>query len=379
MNPLVIIGTGLAGYTLAREFRKLDKETPLTIVTADDGRFYSKPMLSNALASGKSPDELATANAAQMAKQLDAEIKTQCKITAISIEKKAVLANGFAQRYSKLVLSVGAHQLKPTLAGDAADSILTVNDLADYTRFRNAILNAERVVIIGAGLIGCEFANDLSRAGMNVEVIVWGREPLDHLMPETIGRKLRFALSEANVSWHRNSVAERVDRENGHYVVTLADGTHVTGDVVLSATGLGPNTTLAQSAGIQVKRGIVVDRFLETSVKDTFALGDCAELDGQVLPFVMPLMNQARTLARTLSGTPTQLTYPVMPIVVKTPAHPITIAPAPPGTPGEWKVEELPNGVRALFYDADQNLRGFALSGDAVAEKQALAKKLSGL
>ncbi len=82
MNPIVIVGTGLAGYTLAKEFRKLDTDTPLVLISADDGRFYSKPMLSNALTKGKSADQLATASAEQMATQLNADIRTHTRVMA---------------------------------------------------------------------------------------------------------------------------------------------------------------------------------------------------------------------------------------------------------------------------------------------------------
>ncbi len=106
-----------------------------------------------------------------------------------------------------------------------------------------------------------------------------------------------------------------------------------------------------------------------------YALGDCVELKGQVMPFVMPLMHQAKALAKTLAGNATTVVYPVMPLSVKTPVCPIAAVIPPPGTVGDWQVETTsPEGVRALFYTPDKIVSGFALSGEAVAEKNSLIK-----
>ena len=109
--------------------------------------------------------------------------------------------------------------------------------------------------------------------------------------------------------------------------MTLSDHRVLSVDAVLSSVGLRPRTGLAERAGIAVKRGIVVDRYLATNAPDVYALGDCAEVEGLVLPFVMPIMHAARALAKTLCGEPTRLTYPAMPIVVKTTAYPVVVAP----------------------------------------------------
>ena len=115
MQPITIIGSGLAGYTVARELRKLDKTTALVIVTADDGRFYSKPMLSNALASGKSAESLALSDATQMQTQLNAVIHTYARVSAIDRVAHCTTMNGVSMPYSKLVLALGADPMRPQL------------------------------------------------------------------------------------------------------------------------------------------------------------------------------------------------------------------------------------------------------------------------
>lgn len=377
MQPIVIIGSGLAGYNLARELRKLDKQTPLTIITADDGSFYSKPMLSNALAKGKSATDLATANAEKMAVDINAEILTNTRVEKIDIDSRTVVTEANETlAYDKLVLALGATPRAPKLKGDAVDSIVSVNDLADYAHFRKAIDGAQHVTIIGAGLIGCEFANDLCSADYRVSVVGPHATPLPTLLPAEAGSAVEAALAEQGVCWYLGSAAEHITREGDGFKLTLSNGEVVSTDVVLSAIGLQANIALAQATGIATHRGIVVDQNLQSNHSDIYALGDCAEVMGSLLSYVMPLMNGARALAKTLTGEVTSVRYPAMPVIVKTPAHPVVASPPAKEALGEWQVEVQVDGVKACFIGQGGELAGFALTGAAVTEKQALTKQL---
>lgn len=376
MNPIVILGSGLAGYNVARELRKLDKAVPLAIVTADGGEFYSKPMLSNALATKKLPSAIPMNTAEQMAATLPATIRTRARVTAIDPAAHCVRIGEESVAYSSLVLALGADQIRLPIAGDAAAAILTVNDLDDYARFRDALSGNPRVAIIGAGLIGSEFANDLAATGHAVDVIDIATQPLGRLLPPEGGALLRDKLAALGVTWHFGTSAKSVDDDGSALRVTLDNGTVLAAEIVLSAVGLKPSTRLAQEAGIEVNRGIVVDRYLKTSAPDVYAIGDCMEIEGFVMPFVMPIMHAARALAATLSGKPTAVSFPAMPVLVKTPACPTIVAPPAPGAVGEWKVEQSPDAVKSLFVDASGKLLGFALNGTATAERGKLAPQL---
>ena len=114
MDPIIIVGTGLAGYNLAKEYRKLNQERPLILLTADDGRNYSKPMLSTGFTKQKSADELALADAATMAQQLQADVKTFVQVTAIDIAARTLtLSNHEQLTYGELVLAWGADVFRP--------------------------------------------------------------------------------------------------------------------------------------------------------------------------------------------------------------------------------------------------------------------------
>lgn len=377
--PIVIIGTGMAGYGLAKEIRKLDPEQPLRLITADGGQSYPKPMLSNALINGKRPTDIVTADAKSMAEKLSAEINPYTRVLSIDSTKQRVLTNQGEYPYSRLVLATGASPIRLPLKGTGAGEVLSVNNLDDYTVFRKKLANVDKVAIIGPGLIGCEFANDLSDAGKQISVIGPDPHPISTLLPEPAGRALQAGLEALGVQFHLGQVIEHIDKCDSGYQITLSSGDTLQVGLVLSAIGLRPDLTLAKQIGLKTNCGIVTDRLLETSTKGIYALGDCLEVEGLNLPFVMPLMNASRVLAKTLTGTPTLLRYPAMPVGIKTPAHPITVAAPRPNTEGKWEIEQDETGVRALFKSPTGQLLGFTLTGKKVAEKSALTKQLPAL
>ena len=261
--PVVIIGSGLAGYTVAREFRKLDTETPILIISSDHGGFYSKPTLSNALATGKTPASIVTASSEKMAEQLKLTVLPHSRVTAIDPPGKSVtLQNGERLPYSQLILALGADPIRLPLEGAGAEDILSVNDLDDYQRLRRTLEGKKEVTILGAGLIGCEFANDLTIAGYRVRVVDISAQPLGRLLPQTGGAYMQRRLEAAGVVFHLGAATQSVERIHESLRVTLANGDVIQTDVVLSAVGLRPRTALAEAAGIEVNRGIKVGRSL---------------------------------------------------------------------------------------------------------------------
>ena len=189
MHPIVIIGSGMAGYTLAREFRKLNPDHELLMICADDAVNYAKPTLSNALVGNKAPEQIQLGDAEKMSTQLNMQIQTHTWVKEIHADRHELVTEKDGQQniqpYSKLVLAVGANPIRLAIAGDGSDDIHVVNSLIDYRAFREnlAQCNDKRVVILGAGLIGCEFANDLQNTDHDVTVIDLSPRPLGRLLP----------------------------------------------------------------------------------------------------------------------------------------------------------------------------------------------------
>lgn len=387
--PVIVIGAGVAGWTTVREFRKLDANTPVVLVTADSGDFYAKPTLSNAYAQKRAPAQLVTTPAAKMMETLQVTLLDHAWVEHIDTHAHTVsLRQGDTIQtltYRQLVLATGAHPIRVPLQGNATAQVRSINTLDDFAAFHGALGvdaatpgHGERktVMVMGAGLIGCEFANDLAQAGVQVHVADPAPRPLATLLPAQAGEQLQAALSGLGVQWHFGTSVAAIDAgADGQLLATLTNGSTVTADMVLSAIGLRADTGLAQAAGLVCERGIVVGTRLETSAPNVFALGDCAQYESagqRTLPYVMPVMTAARALAATLAGTPTEAVFPLMPVSIKTPALPLVVAAAHPGIVGQWEAEGGEGAWR--FVDALGVQRGFALAGKSTARRMEMTK-----
>jgi len=378
-RSVVVIGSGLAGYGLVRELRRKDESVSITVLTADGGEGYSKPMISTGYTKDLNADKLAAQSAEELAEQLNVTVRTRTRVASIDTQAQVVqLEGGEALPYSELVLALGAELIRPPIGGDAAEDVLGVNDLDDYRRFQDllAAKGAKKVAIIGAGLIGCEFTNDLLNGGFKVESVDPMGWCLPTLLPERSGRAVQAALEEKGATFHFGPLATEVNRAGDGYAVTLNNGDIIEADAVLCAVGVKPRTGLASDAGIEVNRGIVTDRQLRTNAPNVFAMGDCAEVAGHVLVYVAPLMAAARALAATLAGEATDVSYPAMPVAIKTPACPVVVSPPAKDAEGDWHFEGDAPDIKALFRSGAGDLLGFALTGQAVKERMALAKEL---
>jgi rubredoxin-NAD+ reductase len=388
MKPIVIVGAGLAAYTVARELRKLDKTVPILMITADNGGFYSKPMLSNAFAQKKQAAQLITQSASQMGEQLGASIITGARVDSIDTAAKTVSTSSGVFDYDKLVLAVGAQPIRLPIAGNAAHEVLSVNHIEDYIAFRDSLLpqqrDAARVAILGAGLIGCEFADDLSGHGHAVTLVDKNTLPLAALAAPILSQGLHTALTARGIGLKLGVTAASIDRNGDELNVTLSDGSVVTADVVLSAVGLRPDIRLAQAAQLQTARGIVIDAFGKTSAEDVYALGDCAEylLDDagrtSPLPYIAPILTAGRAIAKTLLGDATAISLPAAPVIVKTPSYPLALVPPPTHAvaDGRWEHEQDDTRTIARFIDADGILVGFGLAPQETKMRQALLAAL---
>lgn len=384
-SPLdvVVIGSGLAGYGVLRELRKLAPDARLTLVTLDDGHFYSKPALSTAFAKGKVADTLVTTPAAKMTAQLKIDLRAGREAEAIDREGRVVLTTGGPIPYDRLILALGADPVRPAISGDAAHRALAVNNLDHYREFRENLPDGARVLVMGGGLVGTEFANDLVAAGYKPVVVDMLGHPLAQLVPAGVGDMVRAALEAQGVEWRlgRKVVAiDKADSPRGRdkgFRVELDDRTVIEADAVLSAVGLRPHTRLAEEAGLEIGRGIKVDQTGQTSDPHIFAIGDCAEYPQGLAAYVTPIMAAARAIAASVLGTPTEIRFPPLSVQVKTTAYPIVLLPAPAGVEGVWKkAADDERGLKYLFHDSDGRVRGYVLTRDRCQERMEMDRSL---
>lgn len=359
-TSIVIIGTGLAGYSLAKEYRKIDTTSPLVLITQDDGHFYSKPLLSTATHQAKTPDCLVVTSADDMQKQLAATLYTYTTVTHMDTAAKTLLLQSIEGKtqeitYSKLIFANGAIP-RPIPLLDNMPNHYRVNSLCDYRHFMKACANWQQLTILGSGLVGCEFAHDLTKTAMNMQIYTLDPHPLYGMVPAPVGNALQAVLSNLGVTWHTNT--------------TITKEIALSSQGILSAIGLLPNIALAQSAQLVVNQGIVVDAYLQTSDPHIYALGDCAEIEGICRQYVAPILQCARTLAQTLTGKPTPVSLTPMPVTLKVSACPIIAFTPPKHIAGEWHYAIQDHNVKALYYDEENTLQGYALSGSYIQERQ---------
>lgn len=376
IHPVIVLGSGLAAYSLVREFRKLDESSAVLIITQDDGHSYSKPMLSTGFTKQKTADELSMADPGKMALQLKASIRNFTQVTAIDPENSCIYVGDECLPYSKLVLALGAKVNKLNFPGSSHPKVVSINDLMDYRHFRSLLHKKAHVLIMGAGLIGCEYANDLLNDGYQVTLVDPSASPMNGLIPAEAGQLLAKGLEQAGAHMKLHHHVHEISELDQQLCASLNDGHKIICDLVISAIGLRPNTELAAAAGIECNKGIITNQYLETSGKNIFALGDCAETDHQVRLYVLPLMASARALAKTLTGDRSAVNFGIMPVVTKTPACPVVTVP-PGETAGSWHFEQHQLDLTGRFKTPEGELQGFVLTGAAVSEKAKLIQEMN--
>lgn len=368
MPRTVIIGAGLAGQSVARELRALSPDHDVTLVTQCAGHLYPKPQLSTGLRTGKQPGQLITKTAEEIAAS-GIELLPYSRVSAIDLAAATVtLSDGRVLAYDDLVLAVGASPFVPPMAGNA-EAVFTVNHLDDYRAFRAALKPGARVLLVGGGLIGVEFASDLLSQGHGVDVVDPGPGPLPRLLPEGAASLLIHALAEAGARFHWGTTVARLDGEPGSFQVTLSDGTLLEADLVLSAVGLRPQTELARAAGLPVGRGILVDGFLRAA-PHVYALGDCAELPGGVyLPFIKPIGEQAKFVGAAIAG---EAKGPYTPanyaVAVKVQQWPVMSTTPLPDEAGTWEEVVSEAGSLSKLLAPDGRVLRVVATGDRAAE-----------
>ncbi|TBL98865.1 NADH:flavorubredoxin reductase NorW [Hafnia paralvei] len=375
-HPLIIVGSGHAGLQLARNVRRLQASSGLVMICADDGVDYSKPQLSHAFSQQQTAQHLTRKTAEELRQELKMMLLNGQRIEAIHPNQRTVQVNGRTLAYSKLVLATGARAFIPPVAGDAHEEILTLNSLQEYLYLRERMAHGERVLVIGGGLIGTEIAHDLAVAGKRVSVCDPSPYLLASLLPEFAAQRLSTVLRDLSCELMLNNTLEMLQRLPQGVRATFTRGEVREFDHVICAAGLRPNIELAAQAGLNVERGIVVDNQLRTSDSYIYALGDVAQIEGRLWPFLQPISQSAAALAKTLSGEPTHVSLPIMPINVKTPRFPIQLAGETCADDVTWQTEEMPDGLLAKGYRNDK-LVAYIAGGSAQMQGLTLLRQLS--
>lgn len=381
--PIIIVGSGFAAWQLVKAMRRQNAQQPILLITADDGCDYNKPDLSHIFTRQTEADSMVRADAATLAAELDIEILTQTRVTALEPKQHLLYTANATLRYSKLVLAVGARSVIPPLPDDAAQHCMTLNSLQDYRQHAARLQQMPSVLIVGGGLIGTELGMDAALAGKQVIMTDLAPRLLARQLPALISQALQQQMQEHGVRFKLGCTLTALQRsDSGEWAITFSDGSRYQAAEILCTAGLRPEITLAQRAGLQTDRGIVTDAYLATSEEDIFALGDCAQVAGEVYAYLQPILLCAAALAKTLLGQPTAVRIPTQSVRVKTPLLPLQIA----GTLASHLASEEvgtqqivlndPKGMTLWQLDAEQKRCGFVAAGEHQKQAMAMLKML---
>ena len=373
-DGIVIIGSGFAARQLVKNIRKQDTHIPLTLIAADSMDEYNKPDLSHVVSRGQRADDLTLQTAGEFAEQYHLRLFPYTWVSDLDAAAKVVKSQDREWRYDKLVLATGAAPFIPPVPGH--ELMLTLNSQREYGAAQSQLHDAQRVLIVGGGLIGCELAMDFCRAGKAVTVVDNSASVLSALMPPEVSSRLQHRLTDMGVHLMLKTQLEGLEQTADGIRVSLYRQRSVTVDAVVAAAGLRPETALARHAGLMIRRGVVVNSRLQTSDPAIYALGDCAEINGSVLPFLQPILLSAMCLAKNLLSQANELTLPPMLVKVKTPDLPLHLAGETQRDDLTWNLVAAKEGVVAKGVDAANQLRAFVVSEDRMKEAFALLKQL---
>jgi nitrite reductase (NADH) large subunit len=300
---LVIIGNGMApGRMLEHLLEKVPGRYDVTIFNAEPRVNYDRIMLSPVLSGEKDFEQIIIHGDGWYIKHGITLYKGH-KIVAIDRDTKTVTSDrGVTATYDKLVIATGSTPFILPVPGNNLAGVLSYRDLDDVQAMLLAAQSRAKAVVIGGGLLGLEAAAGLEQRGMDVTVL--------HLMPTLMERQLdpaagyllQRAVEARGIKVICKASTKRILGERRVEGVELADGTVIPATLVVMAAGIRPSAWLGKSAGIDVKRGIVVDDMMRSSDPDILALGECAEVDGHVYGLVAPLYEMARVAAAHLAG-----------------------------------------------------------------------------
>ncbi|KER72369.1 FAD-dependent oxidoreductase [Burkholderia cepacia] len=335
---VVIVGAGIAGWSTAEAVRALDREVPITLVTACKGDRYHKPEISVALSRGLAPGDMIRDPAADAARRLGVRVIADTFVVGISSRTRQLRTTRGSFRYTKLVLAQGSRPALP--ASLPAELCWRVNDFVGWQGLHARLSNgARRVAVVGAGMVGVELAEDFTKAGHAVTLIDINAEPLRGLVPDFVAKRLRTELDLLGCRFLGSTRIAQIEiAADGCKRVVTRDGDALFVDEVVAATGLETESRLARDAGLAFDNGIVVDaRTMQTSHADIYAVGDCISIDGVPCRFIEPIARQANALAHHVLGLTHQGYQHGTPVIrLKMRAFPIVVHGLPRAN-GIWR------------------------------------------
>jgi nitrite reductase (NADH) large subunit len=302
MKKLVVAGNGMAGVACVEQILKYRHDFEISIFGDETHVNYNRILLSSVLAGEKSADEIVL-NDIDWYQANGIVPRLGLRLTAVDSERQVVTAaDGSETAFDRLIIATGSSALVPPIPGVDKKNVFVFRTLDDTRALLERSRPGCRAVVIGGGLLGLEAARGLQVQGCDVTVVHLAQTLMERQLDAAAGGYLARKMENLGL---RVLLARQTQALLGNGRVEglrFADGEELQADLVVIAAGIRPNVDLGRAAGVEVRRGIVVNDHMETSNPNIFAVGECTEHRGQLFGLVAPLLEQGKVLAATITG-----------------------------------------------------------------------------
>lgn len=290
---------------MAKAVRDADPAAEIDIFSDEADPYYARPKLIDFLA-GSADEAGMTFYPKDWYEKNRIRVHLSSKAENLNLAGKTFSASGLRHTFDKLVIATGATAFVPPLKGLPKRNVFTLRTLRDARMIRDAAAASHHVVVIGGGLLGLETARALTARhhGLKVTILEYAEHLLMRQLDHEGAAMLRTWLEGLGLEVLTKAETEEVLGSSAVEAVRLKDGRTVHCDMVIVSAGARPDFALAKEAGLKVGRGLVVDGSLRTSHPDVFAVGDVIELGGKTWGIIPPALEQARLVAKTITGQP---------------------------------------------------------------------------
>jgi len=338
---IVIVGGGMAGWAMAEAIRERDSEVPVIMITACTGDRYNKPQLSVSFAKASGRQALVRESAMEESQRLGVTVINHTFVVSVSASLRQIRTTRGTFKYKKLVIAQGSQTRMPAELPE--NLCWRINVLDDWCTILPKLQDApKRIAIVGAGMVGCEIAEDLSRMGHEVYLLSRNRFPLESLLPEIAGARLKSAQTDLGIKFISSKTIEQVvENSDSSKSILFSEQDTKQFDEIIATTGVSTDSRIANRAQLEFENGILVDPdTMQTSQQHIYAVGDCASFSGQCYRYIGLIDQQVSVVADTLVSKSSAGTYQnnkMPPVVLKTKSCPVEINGTPDVT-GDWEV-----------------------------------------
>lgn len=305
-KKVVLIGNGMAGVSCIEQLLKLSPNLyDITIFGSEPHPNYNRILLSSVLAGDADMKDIVI-NDWSWYEENHITLHTGQSVSKIDTARKLVSTDGgISVPYDELIVATGSLPFMLPLPGADKEGVIAFRDIKDCETMIETAKKHKKAVVIGGGLLGLEAARGLLNLNMEVSVVHIHEYVMERQLDQTASIMLRAELERQGMKFLLKKNTDSILGKKRVTGVRFTDGMEVDADLVVMAVGIRPNIALAKSCGIEINRGIVVNDFLETSVPNIYAVGECVEHRGIAYGLVAPLYEQGAVLAKRLAGIET--------------------------------------------------------------------------